>query len=358
MGELRRRGKIWWIRYYRAGKRHEESSRSAIKDDAKKLLAVREGDIAKGLPITAKVNQLRFDEAVHAVVRDYRINGRRSTDQVERRIRLHLQPFFGGRRMMTIDAGDAARFREQRQSDGASVAEINRELAILKRAFSIAAESGFPYKPTIKLPAENNARQGFLDAQQFAAVCNQLSSDLQPVAVFGFVTGWRRAEILTLEWANIDRTNRVVTLPGTRSKNGKPRSLAYGGNSDLCRILDAQWAAHERLRKADRIVPNVFHRNGKPIRDFKGAWAGACKRAGFPETLFHDMRRSAVKNLVSHGTDRKTAKTITGHVTDSVFDRYLIVTNDDQRKALANLPSLPGPEAAAPARVAAFGTGT
>ena len=93
MGELRKRGNIWWVRYYRNGRRHEESSRSTKKGDGERLLRIREGDIAKGLPVTAKTGQLRFDEAAADVVSDYRVNGKKTLGQLERRIRLHLEPF-------------------------------------------------------------------------------------------------------------------------------------------------------------------------------------------------------------------------------------------------------------------------
>ena len=104
MGELRKRGNIWWLRYYRNGRRHEESSHSTRKGDAVRLLRAREGDIAKGLPISSSVGKIRFDEAAADVVRDYEVNGRKSTCDVEARIRLHLAPFFGGRRPLGPNA--------------------------------------------------------------------------------------------------------------------------------------------------------------------------------------------------------------------------------------------------------------
>ena len=61
MGELRKRGPIWWIRYYRNGKRYEESSGSDKKGVATDLLKVREGDSARGVPVTPKVGRLRFE---------------------------------------------------------------------------------------------------------------------------------------------------------------------------------------------------------------------------------------------------------------------------------------------------------
>lgn len=85
----------WWIRYYRNGRRHEESSGSEKKGVAIDLLKVREGDVAKGLPVSAKIGRLRFEEAATDVLNDYRTNGKKSTDEVERRITKHLTPFFG-----------------------------------------------------------------------------------------------------------------------------------------------------------------------------------------------------------------------------------------------------------------------
>jgi integrase len=78
----------------------------------------------------------------------------------------------------------------------------------------------------------------------------------------------------------------------------------------------------------------VFHRAGQPILDFRGAWRKACAAAKVPGLLFHDLRRSAVRNLVGAGVDQAVAMRITGHKTASVFQRYRIVADDDVRAAL------------------------
>ena len=83
MGELKRRGQIWWIRYYKNGKRHEESSGSTKEGEAKSLLRVREGDIERGVAITPKVGRIRCDEAVRDVLNDYRTNRKRSLESPE-----------------------------------------------------------------------------------------------------------------------------------------------------------------------------------------------------------------------------------------------------------------------------------
>src|SRR5437764_1221275 len=115
MGQIRQVGRIWWIRYYRAGKRHEESSGSKKKSAAIDLLKKREGDVAHGLAVSPKIGRLRFEEAAADLLNDYRVNGKRSVDEVARRIEKHLAPYFAGRRMSVITTADIRSYVADRQ---------------------------------------------------------------------------------------------------------------------------------------------------------------------------------------------------------------------------------------------------
>lgn len=77
----------------------------------------------------------------------------------------------------------------------------------------------------------------------------------------------------------------------------------------------------------------LFARGAKTIKDFRESWDLACERAGLPELLFHDLRRTAVRNLRRAGVAETVIMKITGHRTRSVFERYNITDHTDTREA-------------------------
>jgi integrase len=379
MGELRQRGKTWWIRYYRAGKRYEESARSAKKGVALALLKSREGDGAGGR-VTPKVSRFRFEEAAADLLNDYRTNGKRSTDSLEQKIHLHLQPWFGGRRMTSITTSDIRAYVAKRQGDteiihrpytitlkngtvrqvperrrpiaGVSNAEINRELTILKRIFSLAIQAEkLLHKPHIPLLREDNTRTGFFEREHFDSVRGHLPASLGPVVAFAYVTGWRiTSEILPLQWRQIHFTAGEIRLDAGTTKNGEGR--VFPMTDDLRALLETQHAEHLRLKQAGQIEPWVFFRmvakgrrgpkTAKPITRFDKAWKAACTAAGCPGRIPHDFRRTAIRNMVRRGVPERVAMQLAGHKTRSVFERYNIVSDGDLRTAATQLRGLTG----------------
>lgn len=346
MGEVRKRGNIWWIRYYRNGRRHEESSKSTKKGAADRLLKIREGEIAKGVPVSAKAGQLRFDEAVDTVLEDYRINGKKSLPSVERRYRLHLEPFFGGRKLASLTTDDFRAYISKRQGAGAANATINRELAVVKRAYSLATKASkilhTPHIPSVD--ESDNVREGFFERDEFEAVRAELPRPLRGLVTFAYLTGWRvPSEIQTLKWAQVDRKEQVIRLAVGSTKNKEGRVLPYGMLPELVDVIEEQWAQRERLlADTGNLCPWVFHRKGKPIKSFRKAWDAAFEASGVERKVPHDFRRTAARNLVRAGVPEKIAMGITGHKTRAVFDRYNIVSEGDLRDALGRLSDSTG----------------
>ena len=356
MGELKLRGRIWWIRYYRDGRRFEESSGSAKETDARRLLRLREGDIERGLPVSPKIGRLRFEDAATDLINEYKANGRKSLRELEIRIRKHLAPFYGGRRMASITTSDVREFIARRQveriewgpaharkSRPTSNAEINRELTALKRMFRLSVQAGkllaMPHIPMLK---EHNVRTGFFEREQFEAVRRHLPEYARAIVTFAYYTGWRvDSEILTLQWRQVDFVAGTVRLdPGT-TKNEEGRVFMFAAIDELREALvRLREDVRRRAQTRGQLVPWVFHHtNGQPIRTFRKAWTGACRAAGCPARIPHDFRRTAVRNLVRAGVPERVAMTMTGHKTRSVFERYNIVNNADLAAAAERLNS-------------------
>lgn len=367
MGELRQRGTIWWIRYYRNGQRHEESSGSSKKEVARDLLRSREGKIAEGVPITAQISRFRFEDAAQDLILDYKVNERQSLDELERRITKHLTPYFSGRRMASITTTDIRAYIAHRQTIGivatrgpregervrdVSNAEINRELTALKRMFSLAMQAEkLLRRPHIPLLEERNTRTGFFEREQLHAVLAHLPAALGPVIQFAYLTGWRiPSEVLPLEWRQVDFTAGEVRLDPETTKNRDGR--VFPMTDDLRLLLTALHGEHRERRKAGQVVPWIFVRMiakgrggqkyAKRITAFSKAWKAACRAAGCPGRIPHDLRRTAVRNMIRRGVPERVAMELAGHKTRSVFDRYNVVSAGDLRTAAGQLSGLMG----------------
>jgi len=85
------------------------------------------------------------------------------------------------------------------------------------------------------------------------------------------------------------------------------------------------------------MIPWVFHRRGTSIKNFDTAWRNACHRAGLPGRIFHDLRRTAIRNMVRVGIPERVAMMMSGHRTRAIFDRYDIVSETDLRDAADRL---------------------
>ena len=384
MGMTYQRGAVWWVKYYRNGRPMRESSGSTKESDAIQLLKIREGDIAHGLPVNPKLNRIRFDEAAEDLKTEYAVFGRRSADELERRIRLHLLPHFSGRRLATITTADVNTFILKRRTDvivfgkrprparGAqppsasergrgpastdksehcqqrkvSNGEINRELTTLKRIFSLARQNGkLTHVPHIPMLRERNVRTGFFERDQITRIVAHLPPAIRPAVQLAYITGWRiPSEVLPLQWRHVD-FERVVRLDPHTTKNDEGRTFPF--TDALERVLEAQSAEHERLKANGVICPWVFNRSnrkvkGKRITTFIKAFRAACTKAGCPGRIPHDLRRTAVRNLVRAGIPERVAMQMTGHKTRSVFERYNIVSDGDLRTAAEQLRGLTG----------------
>lgn len=322
-GKIYQRGQIYWIDYGFRGKRYRESSKSTKFSDAKAFLRKRLAEMGSGKFVGPAEERLTFEHLAEMIETDYKINARRSTRRLATSLN-HLRDFFAMSRALDISMDRVLRYIAHRQDEGAANASIQKELAALKRAFNLAVQAGrlstAPYIPSVKV---NNTREGFFETEELNRLIRELPEPLRPLVQFAAFTGWRKSEVLGLRWSDVDFEAGEVRL--WHSKNDEPRSFPFAVLPPLKALLDEQRERTRTLeRKRGEIVAHVFHRNGKPIRSMDAAWRSAAKRAGMEGALFHDLRRTAVRNLERAGVPRSVAMKLTGHKTESVYRRYAI----------------------------------
>lgn len=326
----------WWIKYHRNGRPFRESTHTADRRKAEQKLKQRLAEMATGHFIGLRVERMTLTELADDFFRNYRIKGRKSLKDVETRWNLHLQPFFETYKAVDVSSDLIAQYVDERQQQKAANGTINRELAALKRMFRLGQEATPPKvlrSPAFPLLEENNVRTGFLEDCEYRKLV-EANPELwfRALVELGRTYGWRVGELLGLRAKQVDLLARTIRLePGTtKNKDGREVIMTT--------------VVYELLKQCLHGKPGesyVFTRSsGKPIRDFRGTWATACVAAGVPGLLFHDLRRTAARNLRRAGVAEGVIMKIGGWRTRSVFERYAIVAQQDIADAMSKLEKI------------------
>jgi len=256
---------------------------------------------------------------------DFEIRGKNSRQNLSNIGRVRAD--FGHIRAASLTAEMVDGYVQDRLTNGSAKASINRATQLLRQAFKLA---GVPVPRIRRLPEKGNERQGFFSEQEIRRVIANLPGELADFTLFGWLTGMRKSEIASLFWEDVD--SDVIRLRAENAKNGEARMIPLEG--ELAEVVARRRTARQvEIDGTVMICSLIFHRAGREIGDFRKAWSRACKKAGILR-LFHDLRRSACRNMLAAGVPQSIAMKVSGHKTDSMFRRYAIVAESDLRTAL------------------------
>lgn len=328
-GTIFKRGEIWYVSFWADGRQIQKSSRSRKREDAVRLRDQLLGKKARGEMGPTETSKVTCGELLDDLLEHAKSNNRGSTAKIYRLVvEANLRPFFGHRKAAALSTALLKEYRRKRLAEGRSEGTCNRELSLLRIAYNLGRKCTppkvliVPYFPVV---AETNVRQGFLTDEQYARLRDALPDHLKPLFAAGYFTGVRLGELLAIRWDQVDWEQGFITLSSADTKNGHSRAVP---------ILDGDmrdWLEWAR-ENADGCEA-VFHRDGTPIRDFRSTWTKACAAAGVPELKFHDLRRTAVRNMRRDGVPQVVRMRISGHRTDSMERRYNIVDIEDIQSA-------------------------
>jgi integrase len=344
MGSVYQRGGVWWLKFSANGRIYRESAKTTDKEAAKQSLKIKEGKAALGEPVIPRVDRIRYDELAADLRRHYETTGSRAKPEYEKRL-AHLDRFFADRRGANINPAVVTEYVAARQVEKAANGSINRELAVLVKMLRLAYEGNkLTRLPRIRKLKEAAPRAGFVEPDMFRAIVGHLPEVHALALRTCYALAWRRAEVFTLAWRNLDLKRGCIRID--TSKNGEARTAYLP--PDLLEAFRAHRATVERPQvKLGRIVPDVFvrlkgKRAGRTIGSFRKRWTQACVKAGHPGLLIHDLRRSGIRTMVRAGISEHVAMAISGHKTRSVFARYDITAEADLQAAAARLGTISG----------------
>jgi integrase len=319
----------YWIKFSVNGRTIQQSAETESRRDALDKLKIEILKHSNGEGSSPKIHRITVAELFAAVLTDYRNNGK-TIEWAERVWKLHLEPFFGHMRAGNVGTDQLSAYIAKRKAEKEPAANgtINRELALLRRAFTLGYKSR-PRKVANLLDLsehmleENNVRTGFVSETQYRALTEKVTGQLwlRAMLALGYTYGFRKAELLNMKVGQVDLFARTIRLNPGETKNGQGRTVTL---TEECYLL-----VLELVKGKEPDDPLLTRANGGPVRDFRGAWDALTEAAKLPGLLFHDLRRSAVRNMVRRGVTERVAMRISGHKSRSVFDRYDIVSESD-----------------------------
>jgi integrase len=335
--KLYKRGKVWWMRWNKNGKLYRESTKCTNKRLAESVCKNQQKLLFRAEGVEGAEN-LTLRDLVQTVIDDYMLNRKRSLDRIvyaRQNIERHMNMRMRLLNFTSKDYEDYASYRVH--IENAAAATVNRELSVIRRGYNLLKQSNrISDIPYIKMLDENNARQGFFTPEEFQKLVNELPWYLKQPALLAYRTGWRKEEIFNLTWNMVDIEEGVIRLSPELSKNKEGRT--YYLDKDLLKILKSKKKVYEQWKEEGMIETDYVFTNRTltdKIRDARGAFAGACKRAKLDKKFWHDFRRSFASNMTRAGVPEKVTMQLGGWKTNSTFKRYNIVSDEDLKVAVA-----------------------
>jgi len=316
-------GNIWYIDYYYEGRRLREAV-GENKMDARDAFEARKGEIRTGKFHLKRDNLVPFESFAKEYMEYAKINKRSwLRDEIALKwFNLH----FKGLSLSRITPKHIEDYKRKRL-DKVKSATINRELAVLGFMFSLATKWKYTDKNPVKEVKSLQERKieiRILNKREAEKLIESTTNHLRSIIIIALNTGMRRGEILNLCWSDIDFVNLYIFVK--ESKSGYTRKVPMNS------------AVVETLKSCKREANFIFYNpKTKGPMGVYSRFKTACKKIGFPDLRFHDLRHTAATQMVMSGIDLVTIKELLGHSKIDTTMRYAHPTPENKRKAVAAL---------------------
>jgi len=372
--------KFYWFSTTNQGIRHRENTKATNKKLAEQVYRKRVDDLAREKHFPEEnLGGVRFTQLVERYLAEVTLDKSLNSQADENRFALVLTGFFGDKFLNQITPDLVFQFKQQRRRDFAKKWKcrlekekdqlkklgkealkafeekgrhfgkrtINRELgllsAMLNQAIKVWRWCSFNPVSSVKREKENK-RVKYFSPEVFAQIFDCLPDWVRPIVLLAKYTGLRRANVVNLKWSQVDMKQRMVILDAGVMKNSEHLGIPL--NEQAYRILEVQKNHKVRAERSNKMVlirsAFVFcHNNGTEYTAWgvTRAFKKACRKAGYPDFRFHDLRHDFCSQLVQQGVDLYAVKELAGHKDIATTQRYAHLSPERLRKAVEALPS-------------------
>jgi integrase len=330
---LYQRGKSWYYDFLYRSERYTGCIGPVSRTVAKEILAKKKAEAVEGrYELPSRKPSPPFEGVAEEYLHYYQTNRRQRSAERHAMAYRALQPFFGGKRLAEITPLLIERYKRTRKEQGRSEVTINRELAFLKNLFTQAIAwnkaTENPVKQ-VRLFREDNARTRFLTEEEESRLLAQCNAQLEPLVITALHTGFRKSELLSLQWSHVDFRHRLIKVEAAYTKTYEARSIPM--NETLTARLKQL-----KMHGGHDPMASVFR-----YRQMTKTFARAVARAGLTDFTFHDLRHTFASRLVMAGVDLATVKELMGHKHITMTLRYAHLAPGHKRSAIAALDRVP-----------------
>ncbi len=332
-----KRSGIWWTCIRHNGKKIQKSLETTDRKLAQAIEAKIRTEIVEGSFFEKSIGSNKtFRDMMIKFIKEHSPKVSISMQKSYITSLNHLDLFFGSSNLLAISPKMISRYKILRRDEGSASGSINKELAMLSKAFSLAVMEWEWLKdnPVSRVPRENenNERDRWLSKEEETILLDNCPEWLRDILVFDLNTGLRQQELLSLEWNRVNLFRKTILIQNT--KNGKPKTLPL--NKFALDVLNRR--SKMKSIKNDLVF---FNKNGRKIHvsNLRKSFYRVMGKVGIKDFRFHDLRHTFASRLAQAGVDLYKISKLLGHKDIKMTQRYSHHCSDSLRDGVEILES-------------------
>ncbi len=314
------RGGVWWASITYKGRRVRKSLEVTDKKHAQIMEAQIRTALAEGKYSERPMGESKtFRDMMEKFMKEHAPKVSVNTQKSYSASLKNLSSFFVDSKLTSITPKMTSEYKALRYREGAKPATINREIAMLSKAFNLSVKQWEWVKenPMSRVPKEkeNNERDRWLTEDEEKRLLENSPQWLRDIIVFDLNTGLRQGELLSLEWSRVDLSRKIIIIQ--ESKSGKPRTIPLNQIAiDILMEKTRIRNVRNDLVFASSVGTKIDRHNTR--RSFNSA----VKNAGIYNFHFHDLRHTFATRMAQRGIDIYKISKLLGHHDIRMTQRY------------------------------------